>query len=134
MSSPDKYKMSGLHVYVLLSFNSITPVMMKTAPSKRSISTLSLKNKIPTANVNTVPVPDQMAYAVPMGISFCAKYKNKPLNIIAMAENKIHHIFVSDKPAILNPTGQPTSKSAAINKYIQANFTSAIYICMFSAD
>lgn len=95
---------------------------MKMAPSKRNNSILSLNNKIPTANVNTVPVPDQIAYAVPMGISFCAKYKNKPLNIMAIAENKIHHILTSDKPAILNPTGQPTSKSDAMSKYNQANF------------
>ncbi len=35
--------------------------MINNAPDKRNISALSLKNKMPTAKVNTVPVPDQMA-------------------------------------------------------------------------
>lgn len=44
-----------------------------------------------------------------------------PLSVIVTAENIIHHILTADMPAILNPTGHPTSNIAAMSKYNQAN-------------
>ena len=50
---------------------------------------------------------------------FCAIYKNTPLRVIATTANKIHKTFAVVTCASFNPTGQPTSKIAARNKYIQ---------------
>lgn len=73
----------------------------------------------PIANVHAAPIPVQIAYAVPTGISFCAKYKKTPLSVIVITAKIIHKTLWVDRDAIFIPNGQPISNIAAINKYIQ---------------
>ena len=85
----------------------------------RSTLNVSWKNITPIKKVQDAPIPVQIAYAVPTGISFCARYKNTPLKPITIIEKIIHKTFAELTEAIFKPNGQPTSKTAAINKYIQ---------------
>lgn len=55
-----------------------------------------------------------------MGICFCARYRNTPLRVMATAAAAIHNQRNGPpKPASFMPTGQPTSHTAAMNRYTQ---------------
>lgn len=45
-----------------------TPVTMNKSPMMAGKSGVCLKTKIPTNVINTIPTPDQIAYAIPIGM------------------------------------------------------------------
>lgn len=89
---------------------------MSNTPNALIRFSVSLNTKTPIKNVHAAPIPVQIAYAVPTGISFCAIYKKTPLKVIVMIAKSIHHILWGEIDAIFIPNGQPTSNIAAMNK------------------
>lgn len=74
----------------------------------------SLNRNIPTTNAPTAPIPVQTAYAVPIGIDFCASHKKSPLKDIdtmATTTQRNFCVVVCDN---FNPKGHPISNKPAI--------------------
>ena len=102
------------------NFNPITPIIIKLAESILRRFAGSLKKTIPIMKVPTAPIHVHTAYAVPIGIYFCAVHRNYPLAAIESTPTEIHKNFCSVTCESLNPSGQPISKTPATIKYIQA--------------
>lgn len=83
----------------------------------------SLNNSIPTINVPTAPIPVQTAYAVPIGIDFCASQRNRPLALIDITAKSIQAVLWVVFCENFSPKGHPISHKPAIIKYIQAIIT-----------
>ena len=100
----------------------IIPKIIKIIPKTFIKLTESPNTQTPRQNVHVAPIPVQIAYATPIGISFCAIYKNTPLNAMATIANIIQPNLFAPKDAIFIPNGQPTSNIDAIIKYNQLTF------------
>lgn len=77
----------------------------------------SLKIAMPRANAPTAPIPVHTAYAVPIGMTFCATSRNAPLSAMHTTANaiQVQRSPLSASPNF-SPTGQPHSKSPATIK------------------
>ena len=62
-------------------------------------------------------LPDEFDETQEYNISFWAKKRNTPLNVIAIIANIIHAILCCDNSAIFKPIGQTTSNIDAIKRY-----------------
>lgn len=94
----------------------IIPIIIKVTDAILSQSVESLKKKIPIRNVPTAPIPVQTAYAVPIGIVFCAVQRKKPLSAIEIQARMIHIALKLEFCDSLKPKGQPISKIPAMSK------------------
>lgn len=86
--------------------------------AKNSLAMLaeSLKNKIPISKVPVAPIPVHIAYAVPIGMLFCACHKNNPLNPIDITAKTIQRNLWPVVCDNLNPRGHPISNIPAITR------------------
>ena len=101
------------------SFNPAIPTIMAKIQSIRRIEAVSLKNIIPQITAPTVPIPVQIAYAVPSGSVLVANARPMMLPVIAA-------ITMIDGTSLVKPwlyfiaTAQQTSNIPAKNKYNHA--------------
>jgi hypothetical protein len=71
---------------------------------------------MPRINVPIAPKPVHTQNAVPIGMFFCAKYKNIPLNTIENIATTPYKNFCCVTCIIFKPNGHPISNKEANNK------------------
>lgn len=97
----------------------------------------SLNNSIPKTTVPSVPIPVQIAYAVPSGRLFKAKDRKPKLIIIPIIVNMLGINRVNPEE-YFSPIAQSTSKHPAINKknhsikFVPSRKKNAVVDCLTS--